>query len=513
MTEEELTDLKAVMKVINNGNGGKPNCAHVALRMDEILRDGPKANMPPISTANGNMHYQVRFSPSGEILKLEGDDPRLLERVLKERTQCPEVEDFTDERRVMFEIDVMPLATQKNASKLRLMKATHSNIIQQLQCLPRRKKDGSAHGFIILTYEGFPNIPKPNCHICNFFVDYDNTVYILDAQSQDERRWVRTTVPKTGYRDEVFFINSVPPEGFIPRVKTEVKIKEELIQTVPAVENFHNLIKKLHARYWSFFELLHQNLSKLFQDALREGNTSKIKFYSDCLVSVFMDLQTLVHKNFDIKAFAEYFEGKRWLLDPVEKAMAEFILAEVYEKSKLKGSVSITEIRRLYESAAQAGLALAQDAVDAIRKANQQLFLQYAMEQQKRAASSAGSVAAVVASPMVLSSGMSQVSRKPAPSNAAAAAAAEPARCSYIQMGGAGDAGAQAAGPIDASGGAASHAAAQGASHDAAADSAVDMPVPMSDGNAGARPADAASAAASVPYWVRYPSRPMLRPI
>ncbi|MDB6096246.1 MAG: hypothetical protein JWM09_524, partial [Francisellaceae bacterium] len=56
-------------------------------------------------------------------------------------------------------------------------------------------------------------------HITNFFVDEQNQVFFLDAQGKPET-WVSAN-PARGYREELFYLQSIPGPGLKPLIKKE----------------------------------------------------------------------------------------------------------------------------------------------------------------------------------------------------------------------------------------------------------------------------------------------------
>lgn len=215
--QKKTEEFHRLMKGIN-ANRGTNNCGHVALCLDDFLREGRQEELIPVPIADAGLFTQPQYSSSdNSIVRSTTQDPRLVQRVQKSRTtwSC----DLTKDEGEAF-IIFTPANKKEEQEKVKLFRANPTDIIEKLIHLPRRKKDDSAYGFIIYTAR-----TTGQGHICNFFVDTHNQVYFLDAQSQKPNEWVsgEPATKKYDYIEDIFFVNSTPPEGFklISLVKKE----------------------------------------------------------------------------------------------------------------------------------------------------------------------------------------------------------------------------------------------------------------------------------------------------
>ena len=224
----QIEGLKDLMRGINKRNGSV-NCGHVALRLDDNLREGRVTSDKPVTTQNARIETLDHLNENGETYRSEVSDKRFVERILKGRVVAEERYDLTEDNKTLIELDfdLDDIGTCEHV-KIKLLKTDLQSINEQLQAMPRRKKDGSSYGFIVATHQN----NKKSGHISNFFVDNQNHVYFLDAQPKEESEWVRTAFNIKGFENELFFINSKPPEGFLVKQENsptqDLKIKDEL---------------------------------------------------------------------------------------------------------------------------------------------------------------------------------------------------------------------------------------------------------------------------------------------
>ena len=198
--------LKDLMRHINDKKGSK-NCGLVALRLNEILCYGPKPEHAPVSTADARIDTMPECV-GDEIVRSYTEDPRLL--ALHQGVRDEVSYDFTDDREVI-EIDIDTKTTAEANQKLKLTKVNRVDVVDTLRRLPQDKYD-RAYGFLIYTWS---NLKKRTGHIVNFYVDKNKEVYFLDAQGRDPKTWVLEKPPTDGYRDELFYFNSLPPKQHI----------------------------------------------------------------------------------------------------------------------------------------------------------------------------------------------------------------------------------------------------------------------------------------------------------
>jgi hypothetical protein len=224
-TKEWEAYFVAITKGINKKKGSN-NCAHCALRTNEYLSSGFIPGQPAVPKGDAKLETKPIFKKTGEnsnnkseqkekeeLIRSFCEDKRLTD-------QCPEyfndgsVEDISTDMTV---IDLEPGPLSKESIKrIRFLKADKDDLIEKLQQSPRRAKDGSAYGFIILTFLQNQKIG----HFINYFITPNKDVFFLDAQQKNPASRVTTDMKfLEGYRPEIFFINAQPPEGF--------KIKEE----------------------------------------------------------------------------------------------------------------------------------------------------------------------------------------------------------------------------------------------------------------------------------------------
>lgn len=190
-----------------NANHGTINCAHVALKVDELLNGRPQEELTPVPTTDGQLYTKLFKLKNGPILYSTTSDLRIIERHKGVSIKYYLAED----NKMIFEIDFESLK-----GEIQLKHATPQTIIDQIKKLPRRRSDGSAQGFIFYTHErSIPGSVLQTGHMANFFVDKLNEVYFLDAQPEDSALWVLPFPPQYGYRSEIFYINSLPTEDII----------------------------------------------------------------------------------------------------------------------------------------------------------------------------------------------------------------------------------------------------------------------------------------------------------
>ncbi len=237
-----------------NADQGTVNCAHCALRFDEHLAAGKNLNLGSVPTETASMYSHPLFK-AGKIKRSTTKDKRLIARASPALVGYREICSVDDPNPV-YEIDLTP---QNPSEEIRFVTANQDNIEKLLQLLPRRKKDGTAYGFILLTHEKNPE----KGHIINFYVDDHDQVYFIDAQRKNPREQITQQLNMKGYRSEIFYLQSNPPEGFIPIIKKEknsyIKPEKENISMLDstkitvispfvvhpdkAQENFNNLLK------------------------------------------------------------------------------------------------------------------------------------------------------------------------------------------------------------------------------------------------------------------------------
>jgi hypothetical protein len=146
--------------------------------------------------------------------------------------------------------------------------------------LPRRKKDGSAYGFIILTHKD--NYQRG--HIMNYFVDNLNNVYFIDAQEQTLDKQIRPKLDLKGYRTEIFYLPSQPPEGY--KIKNE-KSKTETVVTLSRESNekaeFNKLLTATKVKTPTIKDLVELALCYTFEIGIERNLNNAIGFLKEAL--------------------------------------------------------------------------------------------------------------------------------------------------------------------------------------------------------------------------------------
>ena len=100
-------------------------------------------------------------------------------------------------------------------------------LVDKIIRLPRRKLDGSAHGFIINNEKN-----SNNAHVTNFLVDRFDNVYFLDAIRVDHPETFIADIPPLGFKRDVWFIQSMPPEGLMSSLDALAMASEALLPEV-----------------------------------------------------------------------------------------------------------------------------------------------------------------------------------------------------------------------------------------------------------------------------------------
>ena len=212
-TEQYLRDLIQGI----NANNGTVNCGHCALRVDEYLSAGRNLGQGPVPSRSANICTHP-LEKGGILIRSTIMDPRVLERCRKQPQNYLEIIDKLDSNNPTSFIDLS--SSPQTQNKLQLLRTNIDEIEDRLKCLLRRKNDNSAHGFIILSQDISIG------HIINFYVDADNEIYFIDAQSD----LITQKLDMSLWRPEIFFIQSMPPEGFKLKKdpeSTEKEIKQE----------------------------------------------------------------------------------------------------------------------------------------------------------------------------------------------------------------------------------------------------------------------------------------------
>ncbi len=226
-----------------NANHGTVNCAHVALKVDELLSNGRQEDLSPVPITDAQLYTKLFKIKKGPILYSFTSDLRIIERHKGISINYY----ITEDSRMILEIDFEALKEKE----IQLKRANHATIIDQIRRLPRRQRDGSAQGFIFYTHEQFTEgSTVQRGHMANFLVDRFDEVYFLDAQKEDPALWVLPTPPQYGYRPELFYINSLPTEDIIVNLPqyifSPLQIKSEGPDYISEMlENYAHTIQSL----------------------------------------------------------------------------------------------------------------------------------------------------------------------------------------------------------------------------------------------------------------------------
>lgn len=208
--------LMTLIRDINADNGTN-NCGHCALRLDHYLREGQHLKLGAVPIDSAGIHFFPQFK-NQKLFRTYTNDERLLKRCLPDGQPAIRAFCNLESEHPEFLLDI---SEDNTSEQLKLFRTSSAEIIETLQQQPRRKKDNTAFGFIVLTHTD--NAAKG--HIINFYVASDNRVYFLDAQAKMADAQIRLSLNMQGFRDEVFYVPSYPPEGFRPKpVKQEQKI-------------------------------------------------------------------------------------------------------------------------------------------------------------------------------------------------------------------------------------------------------------------------------------------------
>lgn len=209
-----------------NAELGEQNCNRCALALDDIFSHGiPESGVQNVSSKKFPLFTYPKFK-DGSIIRSEVTNKTFLQRCKKsafsfERYDLS-LDNFNDP---IIELDF----DDKPKEKLHLYSSKSKDLFASLRTLPRRKGNQSwsnantSYGFIVLTWK--KNLKEG--HILNYVVSPNSVVYIIDPQKNEI---FTDSDYKAGFRDEIFYYNSHPPEGFFLKKeesKAEIKVKSE----------------------------------------------------------------------------------------------------------------------------------------------------------------------------------------------------------------------------------------------------------------------------------------------
>ena len=198
-----------------------PNCAYIAMRLLAFLKSGYQ-KLDPVPNKSADLETMPQYNDGGYISRSLCDDSRLVELISKGQSTSTYREQIDcSTGHTATTIDSESKASQDT---VRFYRAEPKNIIEQLKLLPRDAR-GNAYGFVLYT----SLVEKSPGHIANFLVDNEHNVYFLDGQGP-KTTWV-SEQPATlthDYRDEIFYINAAPEDGFKVKQETDVSMNSPL---------------------------------------------------------------------------------------------------------------------------------------------------------------------------------------------------------------------------------------------------------------------------------------------
>lgn len=200
-----------------NANDGTKNCAHCAIRLDEHIAAGRNLSLGPVPTGDAHLTMYPQFK-QGNIIRSTSSDNRLINRA--PNAEYIEICNLIEPDRKW----IIDTSLSSNSKEIRFLKATTDNLKSLLTNLPRRGKDGTAYGLILLTLKD----NRRSGHLINYYITKDNSIYFIDSQINELPEQVSQELNMTRYREEIFYLPSQPPEGFkIKRENIDIPIKQE----------------------------------------------------------------------------------------------------------------------------------------------------------------------------------------------------------------------------------------------------------------------------------------------
>jgi hypothetical protein len=197
-----------------NANNGTQNCVHCAFRLDEHIAAGMNLSKGAVPKEKAGLYFNPLFK-EGKIIRSTSKDERLSNKAAP-RAGYLEICDLNDpDHKWLIDTTV-----SLNNDEIRLLKVTRENLKSILIDLPRRDKDGTAYGLIVLTSKKDVSIG----HMLNFYVTEKNEVYFIDSQVHNIKVQIRQDLNLTNFRDEIFYLPSHPPEGL--KIKPEHILRE-----------------------------------------------------------------------------------------------------------------------------------------------------------------------------------------------------------------------------------------------------------------------------------------------
>lgn len=230
-----------------NAFNGIDNCAYCAFRLDDYIRNNhADAVVDPVPVGSANLVTLNRFANS-EIQRKSTEDERVLTRCYFSITNSV-VYDISDDETDDPVLEIIEDKNDKAASRkkrvwLNRVNTRNQDLNERLKQQARRESDEACFGLVFLTESNLKI-----GHVLNYYVDKDNEVYFVDAGN----RTITSRLDLTGYVKEVFYIQSLPKEGFKVKKEKEIEApsitvqkRDEALKTPfeVFVESFKALVK------------------------------------------------------------------------------------------------------------------------------------------------------------------------------------------------------------------------------------------------------------------------------
>lgn len=197
---------------------GTDNCVYCALRVDEYIARGKNLRLGAVSTEDAGLVFRTFIDE--KIRSAFTRDQRIIAR-----TRAP-----SKNYCVTIDVDKQPGTTgvltigSQPQNRVDFFPESKENLIQALQALPRRKKDGTAYGFILLMHKE----TKDLSHMLNYFVNCANQVFFIDVQESTLAKKITTELDLSDFPSYIFYRPSIPPEGIKIKKESDIIMKNEV---------------------------------------------------------------------------------------------------------------------------------------------------------------------------------------------------------------------------------------------------------------------------------------------
>lgn len=236
LIDQEYKKTETVLLSLMNGinpKGNADNCGHIVLRLDEHFRAGKNLGLGPVPKTSAEIYTYptLKEDSNGKlyICRSTTQDARLIARC-KTNSPIKASLDLTMNDDEPIEVDLSATISQAPESKdpveLALIKSNPFTIIEDLRSL-RRCKNNTAFGFLIFTEVN----TSQKGHLINFYVNEHNQVFFLDAQEKSKKNWIRSEPYMDGYESEIFFLQSVPDDGFLQKHERSLSLRTNSLST------------------------------------------------------------------------------------------------------------------------------------------------------------------------------------------------------------------------------------------------------------------------------------------